>query len=410
MYSGKERPSSLLSISSEDSISLEELINANYTADMDDETDLPALSSLDLDDSSDDFWKMDNFLNHLILPTHQFSPPASGKIKQPLTDINTSKYEESDDDFFHSKNTSLDSLEDSFYSTDKGSDHGFMNNLGYDNHNSKLLQVPTSLPASPKSITSSPIDRKQRFDRSGSISSENSFNSLSTITQNRQHTNVYPTASNSSSSIGSHSTTTTASSFKYPRSVLKPSSDNNKSVTRLTQSRFRQPNSVSETTSSTSPSPEKVRPSPTKSISHVGLLRRATHIPAPSSPSNQKKSLIPNTVSLNRTHSTTLLHKKSAGSLTRSASRIGQPNTRASHIPTPPVRSTTSLGISSIFSSTTSPPQQRYQQNKEERPKTSMGSLKSPSSLGLRRAPSTMIPSSSKSTSLRMPNSRTTYK
>lgn len=242
---------------------------------------------------------------------------------------------------------------------------------------------------------------------------------MSTITQNRQqHTNVYPTTSTSTSSIGSHSTTTTASSLKYPRSALKPpSSDNTKSVTRLTQSRCRQPNSVSETTTMSSPtSPEKFRPTPSKSISNVGFIRRATHIPAPSSsPSSQKKSLIPSGVSLSRTQSTTFLHKKSStGSLTRSTSRIGRPNTRASHIPTPPARSTTSLGISSIFSSTanttttTSPPQQRYQQHKEERPKTSMGSIKSPSSAGLRRAPSTMIPSTSKSTGLRKPSSRAT--
>lgn len=47
------------SITSEDSVNLEELINANFTADMDDETDLPDLADLDLDDSTDDFWKLD---------------------------------------------------------------------------------------------------------------------------------------------------------------------------------------------------------------------------------------------------------------------------------------------------------------------------------------------------------------
>jgi hypothetical protein len=48
------------SIASEDSVNLEELINANPTCDMDDETDLSDLAALDLDDSTDDFWKMDN--------------------------------------------------------------------------------------------------------------------------------------------------------------------------------------------------------------------------------------------------------------------------------------------------------------------------------------------------------------
>jgi hypothetical protein len=55
----KERPTSLASISSQDSINLEELINANFTTDMDDETDLTALAALDLDDSNEDFWKID---------------------------------------------------------------------------------------------------------------------------------------------------------------------------------------------------------------------------------------------------------------------------------------------------------------------------------------------------------------
>jgi hypothetical protein len=241
----------------------------------------------------------------------------------------------------------------------------------------RLLQVPTSLPVSPKSLSSSPIDR-QRMNRSGSISSENSINSSSTITQ---HRHIYPSASTSTSSIGSHSTT--ASSL-LPRSssIIHPNHTENSS--RISQPRFRAqpPTSLSETTNNTLPS---------RSISQIGLTRRATHIPAPASLSN-KKNII---ASPNRTQSTTLVHKKSNNTLGRSASRIGQP-TRASHIPTPP-RSITSLGISSIFSST----------QKEERPKTSMGStLKSPT---IRRAPSTMIPNSTKSTSLRMPT-RNLYK
>jgi hypothetical protein len=46
---------------------LDELINANFTGDMDDETDLPDLADLDLDDSTDDFWKM-NDVRFKILP------------------------------------------------------------------------------------------------------------------------------------------------------------------------------------------------------------------------------------------------------------------------------------------------------------------------------------------------------
>lgn len=174
------------------------------------------------------------------------------------------------------------------------------------------------------------------------------------------------------------------------------------------------PTSMSETITSTL--------LPSRSISHIGLARRATHIPAPSPPSTKKSLLLTTSsttsntaiITPTRTKSTnTLAHKKSTSSLTRSASRIGQPATnRASHIPTPPTRSTTSLGISSIFSSssssTTSPTKQRLQPqstfiSRDERPKTSMGvKISSTASVtGLRRAPSTMIPSSSKSISLR---------
>lgn len=39
-------------------MNLDELISANFTADMDDETDLPDLAALDLDDSVEEFWKM----------------------------------------------------------------------------------------------------------------------------------------------------------------------------------------------------------------------------------------------------------------------------------------------------------------------------------------------------------------
>ncbi|KAI7872899.1 hypothetical protein BDF14DRAFT_1877362 [Spinellus fusiger] len=55
--SGRRRASTV-SDASEDSINLEDLIKANFTADMDDETDLSNLADLDLDDSTEDFWKM----------------------------------------------------------------------------------------------------------------------------------------------------------------------------------------------------------------------------------------------------------------------------------------------------------------------------------------------------------------
>lgn len=55
---------SVTSISSEDSVDLDELINVNYTTIMEEEeADLSALSLLDLDDSKEDFWKVDTVRN-----------------------------------------------------------------------------------------------------------------------------------------------------------------------------------------------------------------------------------------------------------------------------------------------------------------------------------------------------------
>lgn len=262
-----------------------------------------------------------------------------------------------------------------------------------------------------------PHNPQQRLDRSGSFSSDNSANSQSTVTTSSRpsnHNHIYPSTSTSTSSLSSHSTTnsslfhrsayhsssnTTSSSFALPENKLK----SNKSYLHRRPSLA---SSISETSSSITSSDSRLPSSRTQ----IGLARRASHIPAPSSHPATTKLAYPNAPQ--HTKSTaTLKHKASTGSLTRSASRIGQPaSSRGSHIPTPPARSTTSLGISSIFSST-SPPKQQNQQQQIHRPKTSMGSLKSsPSKLrsGLRTP--TITPASSKSSGLKMPNSRSLYK
>ncbi|CEG77624.1 Putative ATP synthase (C/AC39) subunit [Rhizopus microsporus] len=64
-YLKKQRHLSTASISSEDSVNLDELINGNFTTSMEEETDLNDLSLLDLDDSKEDFWKVDN----IYIPT-----------------------------------------------------------------------------------------------------------------------------------------------------------------------------------------------------------------------------------------------------------------------------------------------------------------------------------------------------
>ncbi|KAI8332489.1 hypothetical protein BC941DRAFT_131984 [Chlamydoabsidia padenii] len=68
-----ERRKSISSIASEDSVNLDDLIKANFTLDMDDETDLPNLASLDLgDDSKEDFWKMDKELSDYQKPKETY--------------------------------------------------------------------------------------------------------------------------------------------------------------------------------------------------------------------------------------------------------------------------------------------------------------------------------------------------
>ncbi|CAO0803517.1 unnamed protein product [Mucor circinelloides] len=399
--SRRERPSSLASIGSEDSVNLDELINANFTTDMDDETDLSALASLELDDSNEDFWKVDNVFNHYI--TTQLATTEKSRLKINNKDLH---------DISLYNNTT---------------EHSFLDTLDLNSpadFDTKFSNMHLSSP------------QQQRSDRSGSFSSDNSSNSQLTVTtanRNAQRQNVYPSASTSTSSMSSHSTAKTShSSFLSRPSITK--SESNKTSNRLTCSR--KPSLVSSISENTAVEAKSISSSatrlPSRSVSQIGLARRATHIPAPSS-SKANHSLLSSaklSPTPQRTKSTaSIARKPSNASLNRSASRIGQPNTRASHIPSPPTtqRSTTSLGISSIFSSSSSSTQQRQptqQQQKYQaqpssrdysRPKTSMGTLKpssSPSSVrsGL-RTPSLMgPPSSSKSSSLRMSNSRSLYK
>ena len=60
LETGNRRNGRPESIASEDSVNLDDLINNNFTADMEDETDLSDLANLDLDDSADDFFKMES--------------------------------------------------------------------------------------------------------------------------------------------------------------------------------------------------------------------------------------------------------------------------------------------------------------------------------------------------------------
>ncbi|KAI8059205.1 hypothetical protein BC940DRAFT_324037 [Gongronella butleri] len=56
----QERRKSTSSTASDDSVNLDDLINKNNILSVDDETDLPNLSTLDLDDNKEDFWQLDH--------------------------------------------------------------------------------------------------------------------------------------------------------------------------------------------------------------------------------------------------------------------------------------------------------------------------------------------------------------
>ncbi|KAI7876948.1 hypothetical protein K492DRAFT_239474 [Lichtheimia hyalospora FSU 10163] len=207
------RPLSISSISSEDSVNLDELIKANYTSDMDDETDLPDLATLDLDDSDEEFWKLDEATIHA-----------------------------------HSK--------------------------------------------------------PQQRTRSGSISSENSMASQSTITFSNL---PVPPSNTSTSSIGSISRSTSPN----PSTTI-PSPNMRRSL------------STRSTTIPKSQSPPLVERTP----SRLGL-KRASHIPAPSSTSSSRLSFI--TPQRTLSTSSTSNRRQPTSSSTRLSSLSN--NKRASHIP-----------------------------------------------------------------------------
>ncbi|KAG1474175.1 hypothetical protein G6F56_000507 [Rhizopus delemar] len=241
----KPRPSSVASISSEDSINLDELINVNFTTSMEEETDLNDLSLLDLDDSKEDFWKVDNIY-----------VPSLTKKMEPS---------------YHKDSNS--------YLYQKG-------NISY-----PTIQFDSS-------NCSPPIYQPSHYNR----------------TPQHQNRLIRPSESTSTSSFDSQSTEASALS----RTTLP-----------LTQSTARRKQEQRDQRMSMYlPETTTRLARPVSQISN----RRASHIPAPSIIPQSTKS----TLSFNQPR---LLNNR-------------LPTTRASHIPPP--RSTTSLGLSSIAS--TSPP------------------------------------------------------
>ncbi|KAG1048672.1 hypothetical protein G6F43_008958 [Rhizopus delemar] len=281
----KERPMSVTSISSEDSVDLDELINVNYTTIMEEEeADLSALSLLDLDDSKEDFWKVDI----AYIPSSTLFNKKPNYYNQNSNESNNNSFQKG---FINTLNIS--------------------SSIQYDTPDHSPSFVHLHLP-------SLPVSPKSPVQRSSSFSSETSINSQSTITYQRRPS-IRPTESTSTSSYGSQSTTTSA----FSRSTIPIA----ESTIRRRQQR-KLSSSVSESTS----------------MSHSNLARRATHIPAPST--NHKPGIIRQSIIPQHTKSTsTATHSQQQGILNRSPSRLT--SKRASHIPAPSLaqRSATSLGM-----------------------------------------------------------------
>ncbi|KAI9266751.1 hypothetical protein BDA99DRAFT_536165 [Phascolomyces articulosus] len=229
----KGRPLSIASISSEDSVNLDELIKANYTSDMDDETSLPDLADLDLDDSDEEFWKMDES----SIASHKVTPLMKPKNTTPAS--------------------------------------------------STISTTRIVSPIPPSSLSSR--------HRSGSLSSENSMTSQSTVTYRAP----FMHSSTSSSTVTSTSTATyngssNNSKYHYQRSQQQQqqqasSPTTSSLLTRPTPVQSRSFNTNTNTNNSNNNNNNNEPTSlPARSGSRIGmspsrLAKRASHIPAPSS-------------------------------------------------------------------------------------------------------------------------------
>ncbi|KAI9310970.1 hypothetical protein BX666DRAFT_1882099 [Dichotomocladium elegans] len=304
------RPASISSISSADSINLDELIRNNYTEQVDDETDLLNLADLDIDDSTDDFWKMDDITNDDEVIN--WSPEAD-----------------------HLETASVAS-----YTSSRTAYH------------SSRLRAPSALSSSPRySATSSPEGKLMR-QRSGSLSSENSMTSQSTITQQYSRFGMtaalHPSESTSNSSrshsrLSDYSATSSVASSKTASGLPrpKPGSRGASSPTVGSNSHL---SITTQNGTGASPSRrmggDKAPSEFLRSSSRIGtstqsrLAKRATHVPLPST----RNAPIPQVVTSSKSTglSTSRLRGVSASSnsaLSRPGSRIG--NLRSSHIPPP---------------------------------------------------------------------------
>ncbi|KAI8078665.1 uncharacterized protein BX664DRAFT_353266 [Halteromyces radiatus] len=310
-----ERRNSISSINSEDSVNLDDLIKANFTLDVDDETDLPNLASLDLDDSKEDFWKMDKELSEY-----------QALVKQkPKEDYRNASHAHTmkELDFVGSieKSHHLDSPELSWSPPD---DH--LETLSPIYHNT------TTRP------------------RSGSINSDNSLNSYSTVTV-QQYSRygmtpmIYQSDSTSTSSRtpsrlsnysgSSQTSSNTTTGIPRPRKV-SATSTGMPSPSRSFTSRAGEENHLLPRSHSRLGGPSSTPNGRSK------LAQRASHIPSPSSQNQSQKSL-PRLTSIPSSRSTGIPGARPSSrfsdhNTTTTTTKTGSTSTRklasrASHIP-----------------------------------------------------------------------------
>ncbi|KAL7321660.1 hypothetical protein PS15m_001406 [Mucor circinelloides] len=228
------------SIASEDSVNLDELINANFTVDMDDETDLPDLADLDLDDSNDDFWKLEK--------------------NDTISNLTTGF-----DDFSKSIADNID--------------------LDWSPSDTDASTMKTSLPVTPSS------DIASRYRRSDSVSSENSLTSQSTITQYAKYglaPVTYPSESSSTSSRSlsrqsnySTASSNTTSGVPHPRTNSSSNNNNtNGGIPTPSRSYTLRDSNIAKSNASYILSPSNKKGSTQRTPQ---LAKRASHIPAPAS-------------------------------------------------------------------------------------------------------------------------------
>ncbi|KAI8888788.1 hypothetical protein K501DRAFT_329651 [Backusella circina FSU 941] len=250
------------SIVSEESVNLDELINNNFTTDMDDETDLPDLAKLELDDSKEDFWSLEKgesfqsfdngFHDYLKSPELDWSP---NEISGPCRS-----------DSFSSDENSLTS-------------HSTIYASGY----AKYGMVPLSYPSESASSTSS--------------RSHSRLSSYSATTSHSQHT-VIPTPSksreNKDIAIRPTSPLLLPSSLRKP-SIIKqrashiPSPKKAPTPKKSTSSSLSSSSSKKNNASSTNSIRQSSRPGSPLSLGY----KQQSRIAVPKSPTMERRSGIP---------------------------------------------------------------------------------------------------------------------